>query len=107
MFAGKVVLVTGGTSGIGLALARAFLAAGARVTVCGRDPRRLEAARASLPGATASRCDVTDVGQVRRLLAEVEAGFGRLDVWSATPAASPSATSRPGSIRPRSSARCG
>ena len=80
MFAGKVVLVTGGTSGIGLALARAFLAAGARVTVCGRDPRRLEVARASLPGVTASRCDVTDAGQVRRLLAEVEAGFGRLDV---------------------------
>ena len=72
MFAGKVVLVTGGTSGVGLALARAFLAAGAQVAVCGRDPERLEAARRSLPGAAASRCDVTDTGQVRRMLAEVD-----------------------------------
>jgi uncharacterized oxidoreductase len=78
--AGKVVLVTGGTSGIGHALARRFSAAGARVVVCGRDPQRLEAARRSLPGVTGWPCDVTDAGQVRRMLAEVEARFGRLDV---------------------------
>jgi len=48
--AGKVALVGGGSSGIGLAVARELLAEGATVSICGRDPARLEAARAELAG---------------------------------------------------------
>lgn len=49
-FEHKTVLVTGGTSGIGLAAAQAFAAEGARVIVTGRDEAALEAARATLGG---------------------------------------------------------
>ena len=48
--AGKVVLITGGNSGIGYALAQQLHAAGARVVVCGRSQERLEMARRTLPG---------------------------------------------------------
>ncbi|HZZ34401.1 MAG TPA: SDR family NAD(P)-dependent oxidoreductase, partial [Caulobacteraceae bacterium] len=77
-FAEKVVLITGGASGIGAALASAFLAAGARVIICGRDEGRLAAARRA--GVTALACDVTDETQLADLLAEVEQRFGRLDI---------------------------
>lgn len=59
-YAGRHAVVTGGTSGIGLATARLLLAEGARVAVCGRDTGRLEAARAALPGALVLPCDVLD-----------------------------------------------
>jgi uncharacterized oxidoreductase len=78
--AGKVVLITGGTSGIGYALAQQFHAAGARIVVCGRSQERLEAARRALPDILGVRCDVTDVEQIRRMLSEVEAHFGGLDI---------------------------
>jgi uncharacterized oxidoreductase len=79
MLTGKVVLVTGGTSGIGYALAQQFHAAGARTVVCGRSHERLEATSRSLPDVLGLPCDVTDAEQVRRMLAEIEARFGRLD----------------------------
>ncbi|HVK64095.1 MAG TPA: SDR family NAD(P)-dependent oxidoreductase, partial [Polyangium sp.] len=46
----KVVLVTGGTTGIGLAAARLFAAEGAKVTVTGSNPQTIEAARKELQG---------------------------------------------------------
>jgi len=49
-FEGKIVLVTGGSSGIGLAAAQAFAAEGARVVITGRDPQALEKASATLRG---------------------------------------------------------
>jgi NAD(P)-dependent dehydrogenase (short-subunit alcohol dehydrogenase family) len=61
------VVIMGGTSGIGLATAKALAADGAEVTVTGRDPARLEAARA-LP-ATAVRLDATDETQVAEFFA--------------------------------------
>jgi NAD(P)-dependent dehydrogenase (short-subunit alcohol dehydrogenase family) len=52
--AGRVVLITGGSRGLGLVLAREAAAQGARVAICARDPETLERARASL---AASRAD--------------------------------------------------
>jgi NAD(P)-dependent dehydrogenase (short-subunit alcohol dehydrogenase family) len=69
-YAGRVAVVTGGTSGIGLETARILIEEGARVAVCGRDESRLDAARvalASVRGADAVlavRCDVLDKGSV-------------------------------------------
>jgi NAD(P)-dependent dehydrogenase (short-subunit alcohol dehydrogenase family) len=64
-----VAVVTGGSSGIGLATAKLLIADGARVAICGRDPHRLAAAEKQLsvlaPGAVlAERCDVLDAGAV-------------------------------------------
>ncbi|HEX8284424.1 MAG TPA: SDR family NAD(P)-dependent oxidoreductase [Pyrinomonadaceae bacterium] len=83
-FAGKTVLVTGGSRGLGLVLARGFAAEGARVAVCARDPRELERARADLSArgaqAFAIPCDVTDRTQVREAVEVVTRHFGRIDV---------------------------
>lgn len=59
---GNTVLITGGTSGIGLALAEALLAKGNTVVACGRNASRLAAARRRLPGLQARSCDVSAAG---------------------------------------------
>ena len=66
---GNVVLVTGGASGIGLALARRLLAAGSRVIVCGRRASALDAAAAAHPGLVTRVCDVARADE-REALAE-------------------------------------
>jgi NAD(P)-dependent dehydrogenase (short-subunit alcohol dehydrogenase family) len=82
----KVAVVTGGTSGIGLATARLFLAEGAAVAICGRDESRLEAARSSLLGNAAEKqllamqCNVLDKEAVGRFAAAVEQWTGRCDI---------------------------
>jgi 3-oxoacyl-[acyl-carrier protein] reductase len=78
---GRVALVTGGGSGIGLAIARAFRDQGMGVAVCGRDKGRLERAAAELgEGALAVPTDVADETQVEALFARVADYFGGLDV---------------------------
>jgi NAD(P)-dependent dehydrogenase (short-subunit alcohol dehydrogenase family) len=83
-FAGKTVLITGGSRGLGLVLARGFAAEGANVAICARDPEELERARADLASrgarALAFPCDVTDRAQVKELVDVVTRHFGRIDV---------------------------
>lgn len=82
--AGKVVLITGGSKGIGLACASAFSAEGARVAICSRVAEHLaRAVRAVADGGGAAvpfRCDLTDPVAAAGLVAEVEARIGPLDI---------------------------
>jgi NAD(P)-dependent dehydrogenase (short-subunit alcohol dehydrogenase family) len=81
-FAGRAVLVTGGTRGIGAGIAQAFLAAGADVLVCGRTPPPDETALPSAGGRAAvfAPADVRDAAQAERVVAAAADRFGRLDV---------------------------
>ena len=76
-----VALVTGGTSGIGLAAAELFRAKGARVVVVGNDPDRLKAVAAGLgDSALALQADLRRSADIDRFIASVRDRFGRLDV---------------------------
>jgi NAD(P)-dependent dehydrogenase (short-subunit alcohol dehydrogenase family) len=78
---GKVAVITGGTTGIGLATARLFAAEGAKVIATGRNPDTLAAARKELSGVAAVvQSDAGDPAQVRRLFEEVGRAQGRIDV---------------------------
>jgi meso-butanediol dehydrogenase / (S,S)-butanediol dehydrogenase / diacetyl reductase len=81
-FSDSVVLVTGGGSGIGLAITRAFLAAGATVAVAGRRREPLDEALRGAPAdrAVAVPTDLADKEQIGGLVDEVVRRFGRLDV---------------------------
>jgi NAD(P)-dependent dehydrogenase (short-subunit alcohol dehydrogenase family) len=79
-FANKSVLVTGGSSGIGLATAKAFAAEGARVVITGRDSAALEQAKAALgSNAVAIRNDTGTPESAAALAAAIAAGDIRLD----------------------------
>jgi NAD(P)-dependent dehydrogenase (short-subunit alcohol dehydrogenase family) len=77
---GKLVLVTGGSKGIGLACAKAFLHEGARVAICSRSLVNVEAALAALPGAHGFAADLADADQAAALLERLETSHGPLDV---------------------------
>ena len=82
--ADRAALITGGSSGIGLAIARALCEDGYAVTVSARRPDKLEAAVATLKDegleVTAAAADVTDEEQVKSLIADHKERYGRLDV---------------------------
>lgn len=79
--AGRTAIVTGGSRGLGFAVARRLLGEGARVVICARGEEQLERARARLGGdVLAIPCDVAERAQVERLLAVTTERFGPVDV---------------------------
>ena len=78
---GKTALITGGTTGIGLATAKLFMAEGARVAVIGQDPARVAQAAQELgEGAIVLRADVASRADMAAAAARLKADFGKLDV---------------------------
>ncbi|AWA29965.1 short-chain dehydrogenase [Flavobacterium magnum] len=86
----KVIVVTGGGSGLGKAMTRYFLELGASVAITSRDLQKLEKTAAELEAATAGnrngakclpvQCDVRDYAQVEKMLDSVVSAFGKVDV---------------------------
>jgi NAD(P)-dependent dehydrogenase (short-subunit alcohol dehydrogenase family) len=79
-FEAKIVLVTGGSKGIGLACATRFAAAGARVVISSRTQSNIDAALESLPGAVGFAADLADPAAAAALLQHVAAALGPIDV---------------------------
>lgn len=83
-FTGKTVLVTGGSRGLGLVLAKQLAAEGARVAICGRDAEALERARSALEAiggeVFALPVDVADRNAVDTLVRQIATRFGPVDV---------------------------
>ena len=83
-FYGRNVLVTGGSRGLGLALAREFAMAGAHVTICGRDQDTLDQARLQLAAnglhIHSEVCDITQESDASALVRTLEERNGPLDV---------------------------
>ena len=77
---GKVVLVTGGSKGIGLACASAFAAEGARIAICSRSRDNVERACAELKDAFGVAADLTDAEAAGKMIDTVEERLGPLDV---------------------------
>lgn len=78
-FRNKIVLITGGSSGIGAALAERFKQEGCKVIICGRNATKLVAAASDI-GVTAIGCDVSKLEDCRNLLDSVHRDFGGLDI---------------------------
>ena len=87
VLAGRAAIVTGGSHGLGLEIARAYVAAGARVLVCARDATDLDRARGELvkvasdPASVATaEADVSQPAAVERLVGDALERFSRIDV---------------------------
>src|SRR5437762_9399494 len=78
---GKVVLITGGNSGIGLATAKQFVNEGAYVFITGRRDAELAAAKKQIgKNVTAIQGDVSNLGDLNRLFAQIKKEKGKLDI---------------------------
>lgn len=81
---GKTAIVTGGTRGIGLAIAEALVAEGVGVSICGRDEARLKAAEETLKGqggtVHAAACDVADKDALNAYVAAANDTLGGIDI---------------------------
>jgi len=78
--AGKVVLITGASSGIGRASARLFAQKGARLALSARSAEKLEQLARELPEAIAVPTDMRDEAAVRRMVAQTQEHYKRIDV---------------------------
>ncbi len=85
----KVTLITGGSRGLGLEIARLMVKEGARVVICARDKQELKRAKKDLDELAASHgtdgvytvaCDVTDTVQVKSMLTRIKKNFGAIEV---------------------------
>jgi NAD(P)-dependent dehydrogenase (short-subunit alcohol dehydrogenase family) len=82
---GKIVVITGGATGIGLSAALAFAAEGAKLAICGRREQKLRAA-AQLLAARGYECvaavaDASDEPELQRFAMQVYEQYGRIDIW--------------------------
>lgn len=81
---GQVVLITGGTRGLGFAMAQEFARRGARLVICGRDPESLQKAesrlRANGADVIALRCDISSRTEAETLIDRATQQYGRIDV---------------------------
>ncbi|MBZ9919762.1 MULTISPECIES: SDR family NAD(P)-dependent oxidoreductase [unclassified Mesorhizobium] len=79
-FAGRSAVITGGASGIGLAVAQRLIQEGGRVSVWDRDPAQIEAARASIPALHGQTVDVADPAAVDRAARSTIEAHGGVDI---------------------------
>lgn len=80
-FAGKVAVITGGNSGIGLATAQRFAQEGAKVAISGRSQKTLdEAVKLIGNGVLAVKADVSNLAELDRFYSTVEQKFGKIDI---------------------------
>ena len=82
---GKIALITGGSRGIGTAIALAMLEAGARIIICSREEQEVLAAASTLRAAkggdiAGKACDVRELSQVQSMVEEIVAIAGGLDI---------------------------
>ena len=78
---GKITLITGGSTGIGLASAVLFQKEGAQVIVTGRNAEAITAAKKELgPGALAVASDTSKLTDIKSLIAQIKEKFGRIDI---------------------------
>ncbi|MGA2142814.1 MAG: SDR family NAD(P)-dependent oxidoreductase [Brevinematales bacterium] len=80
IMSGNTILITGGATGIGYALAVSFIAAGNEVIICGRRKEKLEEAQKNLPGLKVIRADVTDDKDRKSLFDHVFSNFKNFNV---------------------------
>ncbi|ANT53811.1 SDR family NAD(P)-dependent oxidoreductase [Mesorhizobium amorphae] len=79
-FAGRSAVITGGASGIGLAVAQRIVAEGGRASIWDRDPAQIEQAKAAIPGLDGTILDVADAEAVGRTAQETIKALGAVDI---------------------------
>jgi short-subunit dehydrogenase len=77
---GKVAIVTGASSGIGLATAKLLAGQGVKVALVSRSKGKLEKISGELPGSVAIPADLTKIPQIRRMIKRTKEHFGRIDI---------------------------
>jgi len=77
---GNTILITGGATGIGFALAKAFVELGNEVLICGRREHRLQEAKDKIPGLHYKVCDIADAEQREALFKWVKKDFPKLNI---------------------------
>lgn len=84
MLKGKTALITGGSSGIGLATAKLLSENGARVAITGTNREKLDLAKKEIGGDTIGICaDISNLDDLKHMRGEVEDKFGKLDIFFA------------------------